>query len=423
MEPIIKPVQPRSLFYKVIVASLLVHVGLILLASPVVLYSYFFRNEVTFEPPPEAERTIEPRKLEYKVHVQETQKRSGRPQVQPRLTADRISELSLPDLKLEVAPIRNPNLPRMVNFAHAGIGTGLGDGQGNEGLSVGQSSVNFFGVRAAGERIFLIVDVSVSMVEDVRGGYPGFKLVKEEFGRLIKGLSPGTFFNVIAFAHSYDRFKDQMVLASTANKDAAISWLARYNNPGGNLTTFGNDTELAVEVDTYKVGQGNQGGTTRQDLALAAAMKQGADAIFMITDGQPRLMRHLTEEEWEDWKKRYWTDAEKRRVERERERELKALEDENRRRARRGLPPKVEDEYGIASLRWPEMPRESLLDYIDALQKKLYLDQKKRPARIYVIGYETTSDEETFLRQLARRNGGTYRHLKNLVRGVQTTEP
>jgi hypothetical protein len=409
-------VRFRGLLYKVITLSLLLHIGLILLASPLVLYSYFFRREVQFEPPPEAVRTIEPRKLEYKVHVQETQKRSGRPQVQPRLTADRVSDLALPDLKLEVAPIRNPNLPRMVNFASAGIGTGMGDGQGNEGMSLGQSAVNFFGVSARGERVFLLVDVSASMLEDLRGGHNGFKLVKDELGRMIKGLAPGTFFNVGAFAHSFDTFKDRMVLASADNKAAALSWLAQYNTPGGRLETHSNNTELPVEVESYRVGRADKGGTTRQDLALGSALAQGADAIFMITDGQPRLMRHLTDEEWEDWKKKYWSEAEQERVARDRERESRALEEENKKRARRGLPPKVEDEYGIAALKWPEMPREAMLDYLDALQKQLYTEQKKKPARIYVIGYETLEADEVFLRQIARQHGGTFRRLKNLIK-------
>ena len=411
-----KPIKVRSLLYKVFTLSLLLHIGLVLLASPLVLYSYFFRREVAFEPPPEIERTIEPRKLEYKVHVQETQKRSGRPQVQPRLTADRLSDLALPDLKIEVAPIKNPNIPRMVNFASAGIGTGLGDGQGNEGLSLGQSSVNFFGVRAQGERVFILVDVSSSMLEDIRGGYNGFKLVRDELARLIKGLSPGTFFNVGAFAHSYDQFKDNMVIASTDNKQTAIAWLSRYNTPGGQIETHSANTELAVEIDTYKVGRADKGGSTRQDLALSGAMAQNADAIFMITDGQPRLMRHLTDEEWEDWKKKYWSEAEMKKVEDARAKEREALAEENKKRARKGLPPKVDNEYGVAALRWPEMPRETMLDYLDALQKKLYTDQKRKPARIYVIGYETLEEDEAFLRQLSRKNGGTFRHLKNLVK-------
>ncbi len=411
-----KPIRVRSLLYKVFTLSLLLHIGLVLLASPLVLYSYFFRREVTFEPPPDIERTIEPRKLEYKVHVQETQKRSGRPQVQPRLTADRLSELALPDLKIEVAPIKNPNIPRMVNFASAGIGTGLGDGQGNEGLSLGQSSVNFFGVRAQGERVFILVDVSSSMLEDIRGGYNGFKLVRDELARLIKGLSPGTFFNVGTFAHSYDQFKDNMVIASTDNKQSAIAWLSRYNTPGGQAETHSANTELAVEIETYKVGRADKGGTTRQDLALAGAMAQHSDAVFMITDGQPRLMRHLTDEEWEDWKKKYWSEAEAKKVEAAKEKERQALEEENKKRSRKGLPPKVDNEYGVAALRWPEMSRETMLDYIDALQKKLYTEQKRKPARIYVIGYETLDEDEAFLRQLARKNGGTFRHLKNLVK-------
>jgi hypothetical protein len=410
------PKRNRGLFYQVIVGTLLLHVAAILLIGPVVVYSYFFRRETVFVPAPEVQRTIEPRKLEYKVHVKETQRRSGRPRVQPRLTADRVSELSLPDIKLDPAPVRDREIPRVANFASVGIGSGMGDGRGNEGVSLGDSAVNFFGVRARGERIFILVDVSTSMIEDVRGGYPGFNLVRDEITRLVNGLSPGSRFNVVAFASSYDQFKDNMVLASADNKRAAIDWLRKYNNPGGQLETRTPNTELAVEIDSYKVGQADKGGTTRQDLALAAAMAQGADAIFLVTDGQPRLMRHLTEEEWDAWKAKYWTPSEVARVEQARAAELKKLEDENKRRARKGLPPIVDVEYGIAALRWPEMPRESLIDYIDALQKKLYLNEKKKPARIYVVGYETLPDDEVFLRQIARRNGGTFRRIKNLVK-------
>ena len=414
--PLPKAIRFRPLLYKVLVFSLLLHVALILVISPLVVFSYLFKREVNFAPPPEVTRTIEPRKLEYKVHVQETQKRSGRPQVQPRLTADRISEFALPDLKLEVAPIRSKSIPRMVNFSSSGVGTGLGDGQGNEGLAQGHSAINFFGVRARAERVFILVDVSSSMLEDIRGGYNGFKLVREEIARIVKQLSPGTFFNVGAFAHSYDQFKDKMVLASSDHKQEALAWLAKYNNPGGKVETYSAHTELAVEVETYKVGLGDKGGTTRQDLGISAAFAQGADAVFMITDGQPRLMRHLTDEEWEAWKKKYWTEAEVKRVERDREREKKELDEENKRRAKKGLPPKVEVEYGVAALKWPEMPRESMLDYIDALQALLYTSQNKKPARIYVIGYETLDEDETFLRQVARKHGGTFRHLKNLVK-------
>ena len=48
--PATNPRAPRakSLLYKVFTASLMMHIGLILLASPLVLYSHFFRREVSF---------------------------------------------------------------------------------------------------------------------------------------------------------------------------------------------------------------------------------------------------------------------------------------------------------------------------------------------------------------------------------------
>ncbi len=406
------PFRQRSLLYKVLVVSLLFHVALVILASPLVLYSYLFRREVSFEAPADRERRIEPRKLEYKVRVKEQQKKSGRPRVQPRLTAARVSELSLPDIKLEVAPITHKALPQMRNFSLSGVGKGLGDGEGDSGLSMGQSSVNFFGIRAEGERIFFLVDVSESMLEDERGGQEGFKAVKDDISGMLNRLSPGTFFNVLTFAHTVDVFRDKMLLAGDDNKRAAIAWLQPYNE-GANIRTRSSNDKPIFEIDGIPQAES---GVTRHDLALNHAFAQGADTVFMITDGEPRLIKKLTEKEWDDWKRRYWTDAAVAKVKREREAYDKALAAENERRAKRGLAPK-RLEYGLPELPYPEMSPNEVIAYLDALQKACYLDKGAKPARVYIVGYETTPDSETLLREISRKNSGRFRHLKNLAKG------
>lgn len=400
--------RQRSLLYQTLVISLVAHVVLILLASPLILSSYIFRRDVAFKPPPKTDRRLEPRKLEFKVRIQEAQKKSGRPQVQPRLTANRLADLSLPDLPLAIAPIRNKALPTLRNFTSSGIGSGIGDGAGNDGLSLGQSAVNFFGVSARGERIVFLLDVSESMLEDRRGGEERFAVVKAEIGRMIQRLSGGTFFNIVAFAHTVDLFRDKLVLASEENKRAAAAWITPYNQGGRIRTVSNNDRPLVDITNTVVAGSG----VTRHDLALNYAAGHGADVIFMLTDGEPRLIRKLTPEEWTDWEQKHWTPAVRAKVKREREAYDRALEEENQKRKKIGRAPR-HLEYGLPELPYPEMTAGEVINYIKALQSVCYLSAHRKPAQIYIVAYEPEAGAEGLLREMAMENGGRFRILQS----------
>ena len=192
--------------------SVAIHIAVIALLGGVVVFKVFERPPAQFKPPPPPAKVtkIEPRKLQHKIKIREQQQNSGRPRVSPRLTANRVSGISLPDI--EVDPTAEPvksNIQKNIgkNFSMAGLGTGLGSGTGSGGLGLGTSTVSFFGIQAAGERIAFIVDLSRSMVEDDKGGLNGINVLKSELKNMVEKLNDGTFFNLIFFDENVDIFK------------------------------------------------------------------------------------------------------------------------------------------------------------------------------------------------------------------------
>src|SRR3989344_265940 len=89
----------------IFLASLALHAAIIFAVGGVIVFKYFKKAPVQFKsPPPTVVQRIEPRKLEYKVRMQESQKKSGRPTVTPRLTAQSIGSISLPEIKTQMQP-------------------------------------------------------------------------------------------------------------------------------------------------------------------------------------------------------------------------------------------------------------------------------------------------------------------------------
>ena len=138
--------------------SVLIHAAIIAILGGVVVFKVFERPPAQFKPPPPPAKTtkIEPRKLQHRIKIREQQQNSGRPRVSPRLTANRVSGISLPEIDVDpmAAPVKS-NIQKNIgkNFSMGGLGTGLGSGTGSGGLGLGTSTVSFFGIQAAGERI------------------------------------------------------------------------------------------------------------------------------------------------------------------------------------------------------------------------------------------------------------------------------
>ncbi len=196
----------------------------------------------------------------------------------------KVSDLALPEIKVDPKVINTTFQPKFKPVSGKGFGAGLGGGYGTSGFGDGFSSVNFFGIQAKGERIAVCGDVSVSMVEDLRGGVSGYMRVKRRVSEVIDALSDGTLFNVIVFADGASTLWDEMKYAGNDTRNEAKKFIRPFNTEGH----WGHDNG---NISSSPHGLDARGGTTRLDLALTAVFSQGADTVLVISDGAPRVAK------------------------------------------------------------------------------------------------------------------------------------
>ena len=280
-----KTVKVKTVVQRSIAFSIGLHGVLLFVAAVWVVSHIFYNRESTFSGQPPPMKAYEPRKLEFKVKVSKQQRSSSRPSMAPRMVASKLTTgLALPEIKMDPKIVKTTFQPKFKAFGGTGLGAGLGTGYGEGGFGDGVSSINFFGIRARGEKTAVLVDVSVSMVEPQKGGPQGFARVKQRVDEVIDSLAEGTLFNVIVFADAASEFDKQMVIANKDNKTRAKLFLRPFNSEGN----FGLD-----QGNVQSSGEGLRafGGTTRLDLALSTAFMQGADTIMIISDGLPQVKK------------------------------------------------------------------------------------------------------------------------------------
>ncbi|MBM4148225.1 MAG: VWA domain-containing protein [Lentisphaerae bacterium] len=277
--------QRRRQLQYVFLVSLAIHVvGLAAFGGWVVLRHRGERATIFTTPPPS--RTYEPRKLEHQVKIQKRQRSSSRPSMVPRLVSLKTSQIALPEIKMDPKIVHTTFQPKFKAVSGKGLGVGLGTGYGTDGFGAGVSSFNFFGIPARGERVAVLVDVSVSMVEEQRGGPQGFWRVKERLNQVVDSLNEGTLFTVIVFAEAAKVMDKEMLIASEDNKKKAKLFIRPFNTEGNWGLTQGN-----VSGGPGLQAGGGRESSTRLDLALTGAMLQGADTILVISDGIPRVKK------------------------------------------------------------------------------------------------------------------------------------
>ena len=96
----------------------------------------------------------------------------------------------------------------------------------------------------------------------------------------------------------------------------------------------------------------------------------------------------------------------------------KDMDEENKKRARRGLPPKVFETGGPGASHvpgWPTLSLEQTIEYVSALAAELYANDKKKFPKIYSVAYGADRDGETFLQNLAREFHGRHKRIRGLA--------
>jgi hypothetical protein len=151
------------------------------------------------------------------------------------------------------------------------MGKGLGlDGKG---LGMGGSAMRFFGTKATGQNIVLVVDVSGSMVRGTKSPKSYAELEKEVI-RVIKEMDMKSSFGLIVFSKDAKSFRSHMVRATTEDKERACNWLKKHN------PSVIDDPKADEEERAFHHG-------TRADRGLEEAFTMGPDLIFFVSDGEP----------------------------------------------------------------------------------------------------------------------------------------
>ncbi len=426
----------RSLY-----VTLAFHAALLVAAGSIIIGNIFYNREYTFKAQPPPMKTYDPRQLEFKVRVSKQQRSSSRPSMAPRLVATRLdSRFALPEIKTDPKIVKTAFQPKFKAVSGVGLGAGLGTGFGLGGFGAGVSQFDFFGIQGKGEKIAILVDVSVSMVEDERGGPKGYERVRNRINQVVDALSEGSMFNLIVFADAASAWEKQLMVANGDNKTKAKLWLRPFNSPGNYGLSSGN-------LATSQAGLRAAGGTTRLDLALTAAFEQGADTILVISDGLPRVRKEVTADQYKahEAQRAQWQQANAERV-REWDAAQAAVQVQEERvwvPPRPARPPRASMKEGQAADpgapavpgHWevrrthtggsprpqpPPLPEpgwwalSDFIEHLKVLHEKLYVQKGRKLPVVHGIGYAIDKDGGDFLRGLAETYKGRYRRVARI---------
>ncbi len=432
-------VKRRKQLWTLMLISLGIHlIGLLIFGGVVVMRTFLEEKTVFVAPPPL--KTYEPRKLEHKVKVQKQQRSSSRPTMMPRMVSAKPSDFALPEIKANPKVIKTSFQPKFKEVSGTGLGVGLGTGYGVGGFGMGVSAFNFFGIKGRGDKIAILVDVSVSMIEEEAGGVAGYERVKRRIEQVVEALSDAALFNMIVFADAASAMDKELIIASKSNKTKGKEFIRPYNTAGNWGLANGN-------IQPAVIGLKPAGGTTRLDLALTAAFEQGADTILIISDGIPRVKKSYTEQDYKRHSEAQaqWVDQNKGNVA-QWDQQFAAQPAQDERvwipptpaRPPSKSPPKEGQAPDMGSParegHWeirkvsnhpprpqpPAMPDAgwwTLPDFIEhfkLLHETYYVKKGKKPPVVHCIGYQINEEGGAFLKGFAKQYKGQYRRVSRV---------
>jgi hypothetical protein len=317
------------------IISLAIHAVLIVVALSFVAVTVIKKEDQKFEAKPVNRPRMAMKKLQVPVKMN---KKKPKPKLRKQITVKTKLDRKMPDIKMpEIAGMKG------------GLGSGDGGSLGRAGgIGFTMPEINIFGIKSRGEKVYLILDSSAEMMYDEMGGIPAYKIIKDELVRIVEGLGSTTIFNVCVFDGGEKYFLFPSMSPATAENAAKVkAWLAPLNavKTGMGATDYGIKTlgPGGVKVDEdLRVGSflNNSREPSWWYQPAMLAMSQKADTVFLLTNKWPALGYTPTDAEGVDaeaWKQtpdgKKWEESHKKG--------LKMLDEENKKRAERGDPPKV----------------------------------------------------------------------------------
>lgn len=268
----------RKTVTSAVVVSVIAHVVLAGLAGIWVVASYIQSEPPQFEAPPPPAITIPPQTKEHRMNLASHAGLAAKPTFKARLVSLRPTEFALPEapsismdnvLVPDPSTIANSMVTGLAGAAGSGAGSGFGlSGAGGQGLGTG---IDFMGIRANGQRILLLFDVSGSVVNKANASDMPLAAIKKETMKLIDGLPADSRFGIIQFVRNYKMFQEELVPATQPNRELAREWIDSEWRETGTMPRGGRGVISPEPNGLIPI------------LERAYAMKP--DVIFLISDG------------------------------------------------------------------------------------------------------------------------------------------
>jgi len=291
-----------------ILLSVTAHLAFAIVAGFIIAIRTYHKPQATFQGDPPPRPRLEPQKLEMKVKIQDMQKRSSRPKLQPRLAAMTPSEVAIPEIK-KLPKQTDQRIQRNVaTVGVSGFGQGIGGGLGS-GMGGG---ISFFGLKGVGQRHLFVVDLSMSMSAQQ------LNTLKQELVKSLKELRPGMSYQVICFAGPVwflgDTFIQKQPAGGTyivgdasgkrhewtiGSGPADIRFKGGINNlprASWRVASPANIQESVNMVQAWTRSDLVFGTTWIWPMRVALQMQPPAEVIYFMTDGVAQRMPESVEE-------------------------------------------------------------------------------------------------------------------------------
>ena len=144
----------------------------------------------------------------------------------------------------------------------------------------GTPQVEFFGIRAEGEKFIFVIDASSGMLAPETGGVPAYAYIKETLRKTLAKVPAAVLFNVILYdGGKIYQFRPQPIPATKENNAALMAWIQPINRDTAHkgLTDKQNNYR---RPEPYQSAVGAD--ATSWLLALQSAFEQKADNVFIV---------------------------------------------------------------------------------------------------------------------------------------------
>lgn len=280
-----------------VMASIVAHAVLAVIAGVWIVASYIQSDPPKFVAPPPPKIKIQPQTKQHRMNLAAHAGLAAKPTFKARLVSLRPTEFALPEapkvsienlLVPDPSTIANSMVSGLAGAAGSGAGSGMGlSGAGGQGLGTG---IDFMGIRANGQRILLLFDVSGSVVNKANASAMPLAKIKEETMKMIENLPADSRFGIIQFVRNYKMFQEELVPATQPNRELASKWIETEWRETGSLPRGGRGVVSPTPNGLPPI--------------LRKAFEMKPDVIFLMSDGSfergTETTEKVSEDEFED---------------------------------------------------------------------------------------------------------------------------